>query len=216
MIRVECQKLWLNRGSLFLTFCFYGFILFCASLAIGPDEKLLRLCAPALLWILGILTTFFSIPILLKSEANTGHLDEVYLHAAHPGFYLLSKVGAEWLLFGISLSAIGFLVSPFFGLSLHEAFMIFLTLLVGFPALSALGILGGLLTLQARGGALLLSFLILPLTLPLLLFSLSTLEMLRLGLDSLSPFCLLIGASLFLVVVSIGTGIGAFKQAVEG
>lgn len=216
MIRVECRKLWFNRGSLFPTFSFFAFVLFCASLALGPDEKLLKPCAPSLLWILAILTTFFSTSLFLKSESQNGLLDEVFFQPIHPGFFLLSKVSAEWLFFGLPLSLISVFLSPLFGLSSHDVLILFLTLLIGFPALSALGLLGGLLTLHARGGGLLLSFLILPLTLPLILFSLSTIEMTRLGLDSVPPFCLLIGTSLFLVTLSIAGGIGAFKQALEG
>lgn len=216
MIWVECRKLWFNRGTLFSTFSFYSFVLFSVSLVLGSDESVLKTCSSALLWILVSLTTFFSTPLLLKTEAQSGLLDEILLYSLHPGFSLLSKVIAEWFLIGVPLCVFSVFLSPLFAQSMQETFIHFLTLLVGFPALSALSLLGGLMTLHARGGSLLLSFLILPFSLPLFLFALSVMEMTRLGLDSLSPFCLLIGTSLFLVTLSIGAGTWALKQTLEG
>lgn len=216
MIRSEFRKLFLQSGTLLATLSFFALSLFAVSLSFGSDEKLLRASAPALFWVLAILTTFFSTPLFLKSEAQEGLLDEVLLHPSLPGFYLLGKVMAESILFGFSLILLSIILSPLFSLSAEDVGMLSLTLLIGFPALSALGILGGLLTFQARGGGLLLSFLILPLTLPLLLFSLSVMEMERLSLDPFSSFCLLISTSLFLVILSIGAGSWAFFSVVEG
>jgi heme exporter protein B len=216
MICNELRSLCLQGGSLFASFTFLALALFCVSLALGPDEKILRQSAPALLWILAILTTLFSTPFLLKSEAKAGLLDEVLLQPSPPALYLLSRMGAEILLLGLPLIFLGALLSPFFALSQEDVITLSSTLLIGFPALSALGILGGLLTLNTRGGSLLIPLLILPLTLPLLLFSLSIMEMTRLGLDSSASFCLLTSVSLLLVILSVGAGSWALRFAVEG
>src|ERR1700722_9896550 len=191
MIRRELRTLYLHRGSLFSSLSFFALALFCASLALGPGEKVLKQSAPALLWVLAILTTLFSTPLLLKAEVHEGRLDEILLQPLSPSFYFLAKMIAEYVFLGLPLIGLGFLLSPLFSLSLPDIAFLSLTLLLGFPALSALGILGGLLTVHAQGGGLLLALLLLPLTFPLLLFSLSVMEMTRLGLDSLAPFCLL-------------------------
>ncbi len=216
MILIECQKLWMNRATYLPTFGFYTFFLFCIAFAMGSNPELLALASPSILWALAVLTTFFSIPLFLKNEWMNGTLEETLLLPCHPGFYLLSKVCAEWILFGLPLGFLSVLLYPLFGLSFRETSVFMLTLWISFPAISALGILGSLLTLHARGGSLLLSFLILPLTLPPFLFSLSVLDAVRFGLDSLSAFCLLIGSSIFLVVLSLVAGVGALKQVAEG
>jgi len=215
MILRELYNLSLHRGRFFSIFTFFALALFCASLALGPNERLLKQSAPALIWILAILTTFFSTPHLLKKEAQHGLLDEILLHPSLASTYLLSKVIAECIFIGFPLACVGLLLSPFFSLSSHEMLSLFLTLLIGFPDLSALGILGSLLTLNTQGGGLLISLILLPLTLPLLIFGLSVMDMVRLGLDSFPSFWLLSGTSLFLIILAIAAGSWALSFATE-
>lgn len=216
MFRRELRCLSLQSGVHLTTFGFFILSVFCFSLALGPDETLLRRGAPAFLWVLAILTTLFSTPFLLKNEFQYGLLDEVFLHPSPPAFYILAKIGAESLFFGLPLILLGTLSSLFFSLSSTESATLFLTLLLSFPALSALGVLGGLLTLNTQGDGLLITLLILPLTLPLLLFALSGIELVRLGLDSSSSFCLLSGVSLLLTIICVTASSWALRFAVEG
>lgn len=216
MIRRELRSLYLHSGTLLATFSFFTLALFCISLALGPHRNILRQSAPALLWILAILSTLFSTPLLLKAEAKEGILDEILLQSFPPAFYFLSKMAAECILFGVPLIVLGTLLSPFFALPNKDTLTLSLTLLISFPALSSLGILGSLLTIHSRGGGLLIAILILPLTLPLLLFGLSAIEIARLGLDSFPSFCLLTGVSLLLVIISITASNWALRFAVEG
>jgi heme exporter protein B len=216
MIQRQLRLLFFQGDALLGAFSFFALALFCASLAIGPQENVLRQSAPGILWILFILTTLFSMPLLLKGEAKEGLLDEIVLHPSPAAFYLLSKIGAEWLLIGLPLIALGILLSPLFSLSNPQSLRLALTLLISFPALSGLGILGGLLTLNARGGGILLAFLILPLTIPLFLFGLSIFEMIQFGLDSSAAFCLLTSVSILLVMLSVAIGSWALRFAVEG
>jgi heme exporter protein B len=211
MILYELHQLRLQGGTILASLSFFAISLFCISVAFGSEVALLRRIAPAFLWILAILTTLFSTPLLLKSEVQMGLLDEVLLQPFHPAFYLMAKMGAQTLLLGMPLIILGVLFASLLSLAFAELIALLFTLLIGFPALSALGLLGGLLTLNARGGGLLLVFLILPLTLPLLLFALSVMEMTRLGLDSSASFCLLTSTSLLLVILAMGIGSWALR-----
>lgn len=211
MIGQELKILYWQDKTLWSAFSFFSLCLFCISFALGSHGQFLRQSAPALVWILALLTTFFSTPLLLKNEFQQGLLDDVLLRPAPLPFYLLSRMMGEWLLIGLPLALLSFVLSPFFSLPFSEALTLSLTLIIGFPALSTLGILGGLLTLHTKGGGILLAFLILPLTIPLWVFSLSVVEMERLGLDSYPAFCLLTGVSLLLVILSIGASSWALR-----
>lgn len=211
MIRRAFLHLYLQGSHLFASCAFFALTLVCVSLTLAFEEKGLKACAPAFVWILAILTTLFSTPLLLKEEARCGLLDEILLSPFSPALFLLVRICAESLLFGIPLMGVGLLFSLIVGLPQEEIGALFFTLLIGFPALSSLGVLGGLLTLQARGGGILVALLILPLSLPLLLLSLSGVEAVRWGLDSWSSFCLLSGASLLCLVLSVAAGSWALR-----
>lgn len=215
MIRYEIHKLYLNSGILILAGGFFALSLFCFLLVLGPDVTLLNRCAPSFIWLMALLTLLFSTSFLLKAEFQAGILDEMLLQPSPPAFSLVAKMTAEVLLLGVPLILTGMVFAPFFFLSFKETLFLGLTLLVGFPALSALGLLGGLLTLNARGGNLLISLLILPLTLPLLLFALSVMERVQMGLDSFAPFCLLTSVSLLLLMIAIGAGQWALSLSME-
>lgn len=215
MIRHEVHKLYLNSGTLLVFFGFFSFALFCFLLILGSQNPLLARCAPSLIWMLAILTLFFSTPLLLKADFHAGILEEILLQPHAPSLYILAKITAECFLIGLPLLGIAALFSSSCFLTFKETMVLLCTLGIGFPALSALGIFGGLLTVNARGGNVLLALLILPLTLPLLVFALSVMEKTRLGLDSFTPFCLLTSSSLFLLIVAVGAGQWALSLAME-
>lgn len=214
MILNEIYKLYLSRGTIFTAMSFYALSLFCFSLALSPEEITFNSSIFPFLWILMILTFFFSVPLFVKFEYQEGLLDEIFLHSLLPCFYILSKIGAEILILGLPLLGIGILFS--LSLPCVEVFHIALTLLIGFPPLSALGILGALLTLRTQRGGILAAILLIPFTIPLFILALSILEMTRLGLDPFPSFCLLISVSLFLTILSVGASHWALNFAMEG
>jgi heme exporter protein B len=82
----------------------------------------------------------------------------------------ITKSAAHWITTGLPLA----LVAPLLGLLLNlpeDGFLwLVISLLVGTPALSAIGTFGAALTVGMRRGGLLLSLLVLPLYVPSLLF----------------------------------------------
>lgn len=213
------QREWLSHrlygGVLLSGLGFYALALFCFAFVLGHDMKSLQQLAPPLFWLLATLTTLFSTPLLLKRDFQAGVLDEIFLHPAPLSLFLFQKCLIQTLTLGIPLIGLGIIFSPLYALPLQQTFWLSLTLFLGFPALASLGILGGLLTLQARGGSALVSLLILPLALPLVLLGLSILDMNQFGIDSFPSFCLFISVSLVLTILSLGAGTWALRIAVE-
>jgi heme exporter protein B len=75
------------------------------------------------------------------------------------------------------------------------------TMLVGTPAVSAIGAVGAALTLRAHRGGLLIALLVLPLYVPTLIFGMATIDALFGPGGSLSPFLILTAISLAAVVL---------------
>ncbi|MFL2555739.1 MAG: heme exporter protein CcmB, partial [Gammaproteobacteria bacterium] len=81
-----------------------------------------------------------------------------------------AKIIAHWLTFGIPLIIISILMGLIFSLPVDVILALFITLLLGTPTLSLFGSVMVVLTIGLRG-SMLLSLLILPLSMPVLIFS---------------------------------------------
>ena len=84
---------------------------------------------------------------------------------------VLVKGVAHWMMSGLPLLIVSPLAALLLGMSLHDAGVLALTLLLGTPTLSFLGAVGVGLTVGLKRGGVLLSLLVLPLAVPLLIFA---------------------------------------------
>jgi heme exporter protein B len=138
--------------------------------AIGPDMALLGRIAPAILWIAALLATLLGLDRLFQADREDGSLDLLLMSETPLELIVLTKCLAHWLLTGVPLVA----ASPFFGLMLglepQALAPVAVSLLVGTPALTLVGAIGAALTVGLRRGGLLLAILILPLSVPILIF----------------------------------------------
>ena len=94
----------------------------------------------------------------------------------------LAKVIAHWLLTGLPLILLSPIAALLLSLEVRIWWALVLTLLIGTPILSCLGAIGVALTVGLRKGGVLLSLLVLPLFIPVLIFSASVLDAATLNL----------------------------------
>ncbi len=144
--------------------------------AIGPDLKLLARIGPAILWIATLLAGLLGLDRLFQADHDDGSLDQLRLSPVPLEAIVFTKCIAHWCATGLPLVVI----SPLFGLllALDGPAMagVVISLLVGTPALTFLGAIGSALTVSLRRGGLLLAVLTIPLTIPVLIFGVSTAE----------------------------------------
>jgi heme exporter protein B len=138
--------------------------------AVGPDLVLLARIGPAILWISALLATLLGLDRLFQADAEDGSLDMFLLSDTPLEWIVLVKCLAHWLLTGLPL----IIASPLFGLMLgldaRALAGVAVSLLIGTPALTLIGAIGAALTVGLRRGGLLLAILILPLSVPILIF----------------------------------------------
>ncbi len=85
---------------------------------------------------------------------------------------VLVKVVAHWMMSGLPLLIVSPLAALLLGMSLHDAGVLALTLLLGTPTLQFFSARWGVgLTVGLKRGGVLLSLLVLPLAVPLLIFA---------------------------------------------
>jgi len=102
-----------------------------------------------------------------------------------------AKSTAHWLLTGLPLIVATPLVGLLFGMSGPALLALVAGLLLGTPILSLLGALGAALTLGLRSGGMLLILIVLPLTMPALIFGAGAVTNVEAGLSAGGHFSLL-------------------------
>lgn len=165
--------------------------------AVGPDLKLLAQIGPAILWIAALLATLLALDRLLQADADDGSLDLLLMTDMPLEAIVLAKCAAHWTATSLPLA----LAAPFFGLMLGmdgpALAGVCVTLLVGTPALTLLGAIGAGLTVGLRRGGLLTAILVLPFTIPVLIFGVAAASAVGAMSDAFgTPFLILSALSL--------------------
>jgi heme exporter protein B len=141
--------------------------------AIGPDLNLLARIGPAILWVAALLSTLLGLDRLFQSEDDDGALGLLINTRLPLELVVLVKCAAHWTATALPL----IVISPLFGLMLaldaKALGLVALSLLAGTPALTMIGAIGAALTVSLRRGGLLMAVLVLPLTIPALIFGVS-------------------------------------------
>src|SRR5882762_453000 len=159
--------------------------------AIGPDLALLRRIGPAILWIGALLASLLALDRLFAADHEDGSLDLILMGASPLELTVAVKGLAHWLTTGLPLNlepaAIG---------------AVALTLLVGTPALTFIGLFGAALAVALRRGGLLLPVLVLPLTVPVLIFGVAAANAAIVGpVPFGTPFTILCALTLMSLVI---------------
>nr|WP_285895558.1 heme exporter protein CcmB [Epibacterium ulvae] len=182
-------------GGFGLGLSFFLIVTVMVPFAVGPETELLSRIAPGVLWIGALLACLLSLDRILALDWEDGSLDLLATAPLPLEAIVTIKSLAHWITTGLPLV----LIAPVLGVLLHlpaNAYLwIFVSLLLGTPALSVIGTFGAALTVGLKRGGLLLSLLVLPLYVPTLIFGA---EMARRGASGLStetPMLLLAGIS---------------------
>ncbi len=171
-------------------------------LGVGPEPQTLRAMAPGIAWVGALLATMLSVQHLYAADFADGSLDQMLLAPQSALVVALAKGAAHWLTHGLPLILTAPLVGLMFGLSWPALGALMVSLALGTPILSLLGGLGAALTLGLRGGGMLLILIVLPLTVPALIFGAGAVAAVEAGVAPGGHFSLL-GALL------MGTFLGA-------
>ncbi|MBB4305191.1 heme exporter protein B [Rhodobium orientis] len=182
--------------------------------AVGPDLKLLSRIGPAILWIGALLATLLSLDRLFQSERDDGTLDLLLL-GEHPIEVLVFvKAMAHWVATGLPLVLAAPVLGIFVNLQPIAIGAVMATLFVGTPALTAIGAIGAALTVSLRRGGVLLAILVLPLTIPVLIFGVSAATAaVTEPTPFLTPFLFLCGLSLLSMVFAPIAAAAALRRS---
>ena len=181
---------------------FFLILISIVPFAIGADQKLIGRIAPAILWLAALLATLLGLDRLLQSDEEDGVLDQMLLSGTPPIVLMLAKALAHWLVTGLPLSLAAPLLGVMLAIEPQAMLPLTLSLLIGTPALTLIGLVGAALTVSLKRGGLLLSILVLPSTIPTLIFGVTIVKEASAGRDYTTPLLLLSGTSLVALAIS--------------
>ncbi len=176
-----------------LLFFFVAGTLF--PLAIGPAPDTLARLAPGIVWVCALLAALLPLDRLFGADYEDGSLDQLLLSGLPGSAVALGKACAHWLVTGLPLLAASLPLAVMLRLPAAALPALLGGLLLGSAVLSLLGTTCAAIVLGARRGGVLLPILILPLTVPVLIFGAGAADAAAGGLP-VRPHLLLLGAYL--------------------
>ena len=180
-------------GGFGLGLAFFLIVVVLVPFGVGPQTDLLARIAPGVLWIGALLACLLSLDRIFALDWEDGSLD-LLATAPVPLEALVSlKGGAHWLVTGLPLVLAAPVLAVLLNLPVPGFMPLFLSLLLGTPALSVIGTFGAALTVGIKRGGLLLSLLVLPLYVPTLIFGAEVARRGAQGLDYGTPLAMLAG-----------------------
>jgi heme exporter protein B len=171
-------------------------------LALSPDTAQLRQVAAGIVWVAALLSALLALEFMFRSDYEDGTLEQLVLSGQPLWWLSLVKATAHWTVSGLPLVVASPLVAASLAVPAEAQPVVMLSLLLGTGILSFLGAVGAGLTLGVRRGSVLLSLLVLPLTMPALIFGARAVDMAIMGDSSRGPLLLL--AAMFILSLTLG------------
>ena len=203
-------------GGALIGVLFFLIVVTLVPFAIGPDLVLLARIGPAILWLGALLATLLALDRLIAMDHEDGSLDLILMARVPLEVALAAKALAHWLTTGLPLV----IAAPLLGLLLNldptATGAVALTLAAGTPALTFIGLIGASLTVALRRGGLLLAVLVLPLTVPVLIFGVAAANAAIVGpMPFGTPFSILCALTLISIVIGPFAAAVALRQGLD-
>jgi heme exporter protein B len=203
-------------GGALMGVLFFLVVVTLIPFAIGPDLALLKRIGPAILWLGALLASLLALDRLFAADYEDGSLDLILMGATPLELTVAAKGFAHWITTGLPLV----IAVPVLGLLLDldpaAIGVVALTLLVGTPALTFIGLIGAGLTVALRRGGLLLAVLVLPLTIPVLIFGVAASNAAVVGpLPFGTPFTILCALTLMSIVIGPFAAAAALRHGLD-
>jgi len=203
-------------GGALIGVLFFLIVVTLVPFAIGPDLALLARIGPAILWLGALLASLLALDRLIAGDHEDGSLDLILMARVPLELAVAVKALAHWLTTGLPLVAAAPLLGLLLNLDPKATGAVALTLAAGTPALTFIGLIGAALTVALRRGGLLLAVLILPLTVPVLIFGVAASNAAIVGpVPFGTPFTILCALTLMSAVLGPFAAAAALRHGME-
>ena len=203
-------------GGALMGVLFFLVVVTMTPFAVGPDLMLLKRIGPAILWLAALLASLLALDRLLSADHDDGSLDLILMGRTPLELVVGAKALAHWLTTGLPLVIAAPLIGLFLNIDPAAEGALALTLLVGTPALTFIGLIGAAIAVTLRRGGLLLAVIVLPLTVPVLIFGVAAANAAVIGPTPFgTPFTILCALTLASIVIGPFAAAAALRQEME-
>ena len=178
---------------------FFLMLLFIFPMTLRPEIVLMRTIAPGLIWMAMLLSMLLSAERLFQQDYEYGVIEQWLVSGESLNIIVSAKVFAHWVITLLPILILCPLISILFSFSGWETWVLILSLLCGTPALLFLCALAAAFGVGVNQRGALMALILLPLTLPLLIFGSGTLNIAMLGLPVSGYLALLLAMSVLAV-----------------
>jgi len=215
LMRRDITLAFRRRGELLTPAVFFILVTTLFPLGLAPRPELLRDIAPGVVWVAALLAALLGQESLFKGDYEDGVLEQLALAQVPMEVQALVRIFTHWLATGLPLVILSPLMAMLLGYPAAAMPVLAFSLLLGTLVLSLLGAIGAALTVSLKQGGLLLPILVLPLTVPALIFGAQAAAQATRGEDP-SGGLYLLGAMLVLGVALAPFAIaGALRISLE-
>lgn len=159
-----------NPGQWVNPLLFFVVVVSLFPLGVGPSPATLATIAPGVIWVSSLLAVLLSLGALFDADYADGTLEQLVLSGQSLPLIVLAKVLVHWLLSGLPLLLVSPLLAMLLNLPDHAIPTLIMSLFLGTLTLSLIGAIGAALTVGLNQSGVLLSLLVLPLSVPVLIF----------------------------------------------
>lgn len=189
----ECLVQFRQVRFLINFFLFFLMILFFFPLTLKPDPLLIRMVAPGLMWMALLLSLLLSAERLFQQDYEQGVIEQWLVSGQSLTIIISAKISAHWLFNVVPVLLLCPIAALLFSFTAWETTVMILSLLCGTPALLFLAALAASFAVSIHQKGALMALILLPLTLPILIFGSGTLNNAMQGV-SVSGTCALLSA----------------------
>jgi heme exporter protein B len=203
-------------GGALIGVLFFLSVVVLIPFAIGPDLPLLKRIGPAILWLGAMLASLLTLDRLFTADHDDGTLDLIVMSRTPLELTCLAKALAHWIASSIPLIVATPVLALMLNLDAAATLGVILTLVAGTPALTLTGMIGAALSVTLRRGGLLLPVLVLPLSIPTLIFGVVASNAAASGQPLFgAPLSILVALSLFALVVGPLAAAASLRQGLD-
>jgi heme exporter protein B len=157
---------------------------------------------PGIVWVSALLSSLLALEGLFRADLEDGSMEQMFLGPASPLAIVAGKLMAHWIVSGVPLLLLAPLLALMFYLPAQGLSTLLVALLLATPSLSILTGITAALTVSLRTGGAIAGLLVLPLTVPILIFGTRATDLAIHGEPVAGPLYLL--AAIAVLAVTLG------------